>query len=206
MVETLMFPKKDSNPFEIFGNWLEDAKKSAKKHNLPYPNKVCLATASKDGAPSSRMILLKEFDEQGFVFFTNYTSKKASDLEENPQASLCFYWEELNRQVRVNGSVKRVSDEESDEYFASRDFKSRIGAHASKQSQPLKGGTKELLARVAEKTLKFGMKEVPRPEFWGGYRVAPETIEFWQQGDFRIHNRMKFYRNGDDWNAEMLYP
>jgi len=197
-----MFPSEKDNPIEVFAKWFDEAKNSEVKD----PTAMCLATADKNGAPSSRMVLLKGFDENGFVFFTNYESKKGSDLIENPKASINFYWPPIDKQVRINGDVEKVSEQESDEYFKSRDRRSQIGAHASKQSSELKGGMKELVAEVAKKTAKFGVGEVPRPEYWGGFRIKPQTIEFWYQGEFRIHKRLKFFKKGNGWEVKNLYP
>ncbi len=198
-----MFPKKIDNPYDIFGKWLDEAKAT----DLPEPTAMVLSTCTKNSIPSSRNVLLKGFDDRGFVFYTNYNSEKARDLEENPHASLCFYWQTTDRQVRINGYVEKVSTEESDEYFASRARQSKIGAWASKQSTELKGGTKELLAEVAKEAAKFGLGEVPRPDFWGGFRVIPNMIEFWSKGEFRIHKRMKFTSDDSgEWSTQMLYP
>ena len=144
-------------------------------------------------------------DERGFVFFTNYGSRKANELEENPRAALCFHWAVLERQVRVTGTVERISEEESQAYFSSRGRGSRIGAWASKQSEPLPDRA-ELEARVREARKRFDGDDVPLPPFWGGYRIRPESIEFWQGKADRLHDRLVFTRDGDDWSTERLYP
>lgn len=168
------------------------------------PEAVTLATADARGAPSARMVLLKGVDHRGFVFFTNYGSRKALELEENPRAALCFHWPELERQVRAAGSVSRISAEESDDYYHSRPMGSRLGAWASRQSTVL--DDRSLLeARLAEVTERFG-GDPPRPDFWGGYRIEPHAIEFWQGRADRLHDRLVFQRSGDHWDCERLYP
>ena len=199
-----MFPELNDNPFDCFRQWLDDAKASSQKE----PTAMCLSTCSKAGVPSSRMVLLKQADEDGFVFYTHYTSQKSREIAENPNVALSFYWNMLDRQVRVTGQAAKVSDTESDAYFASRDRKSRLGAWASKQSTPLKGGMKTLLADVAKVTAKYPVGDIPRPPHWGGWRIQPFSIEFWQQGEFRIHKRIRFTRETleSDWVAKFLYP
>lgn len=191
----------DADPVELFRVWFEAATESG----LLLPESVALATATPDGQPSVRMVLLKEADERGFVFFTNYESRKAQELEANPHAALCFHWAVLERQVRVNGPVVRVGDEESDAYFRTRGKGSRIGAWASQQSRPLPE-RRELEERVRETKERFGDGEVPRPPFWGGYRMVPEAIEFWQGRADRLHDRLVFTREGDGWVTHRLYP
>jgi len=164
-----------------------------------------LATADAQGTPAVRMVLLKAFDERGFVFYTNYGSRKALELEVNPNAALCFFWEGLGRQVRIEGAVERVSEEESDAYFASRGRQSRIGAWASKQSQELDSRTR-LLRRVAEFELRFAVGSIPRPSFWGGYRIRPVRIEFWSSQLHRLHDRRLFTKRADGWRMQRLYP
>jgi pyridoxamine 5'-phosphate oxidase len=190
-----------ANPIELFGAWFEAARESG----ILLPEAVALATAAEDGMPSVRMVLLKEVDERGFVFFTNYDSRKSRELGANPQAALCFHWSVLQRQVRVNGSVTRVSAEESDAYFASRGRGSQLGAWASKQSEPLPERA-ALERRVAEADARFAGADVPRPDYWGGYRIDPKVIEFWQGRADRLHDRLVFRRTADGWATERLNP
>jgi len=195
--------KELDNPTDLFANWFADAKASEPAD----PNAMTLATATPDGIPSARMVLLKDFDDDGFVFYTNLTSRKGGELAANPHAALCFHWKSLTRQVRVEGPLSPVSDEEADAYFASRPKLSRIGAWASKQSSVLEGRF-ELEGRIAKYTAKFNIGEVPRPEFWSGFRLSPRAIEFWQQEEFRLHDRL-VYRRDDaalPWRTERLFP
>lgn len=189
------------DPITQFLEWFEEAKK------LPVnePAAVTLATCTKDGRPSARMVLLKGVDEAGFVFYTNLASRKGRELAENPHVALCFYWDALKQQVRVEGRVEPVTPAEADAYFQSRARDSRIGAWASKQSQPLEH-TGALVKRVAEYTAKFGVGDVPRPEFWSGFRLKPERIEFWKMAYARLHDRTVYSRAGDGWATEKLYP
>lgn len=190
------------DPFRLFGEWLAEAEKSEPND----PNAMALATVGADGMPSCRMVLLKGFDEKGFVFYTNLGSQKARELTANGKAALLFHWKSLRRQVRVQGTVMPVTDAEANAYFASRARDSRIGAWASKQSQPMTGRF-ELEARVAEYALKFGLGEIPRPNFWSGFRVAPEILEFWLNGAFRLHERVRLERTTDGgWRRAVLYP
>ncbi len=189
------------DPIAFFKAWLTDAEKSEPDNH----NAMTLATADADGRPSARMVLLKDVDEQGFVFYTNLTSRKGGELIANPHAALVFHWKSLTRQVRVEGAVEAVSDQEADDYFHSRARLSQIGAWASKQSQPLEGRF-ELERRVAKYTAKFNIGTVPRPEFWSGFRVVPARIEFWQEEAFRLHDRTVYTRAGDGWTTEKLFP
>jgi pyridoxamine 5'-phosphate oxidase len=166
---------------------------------------VALATASASGRPSVRMVLLKGADERGFVFFTNFESAKARDLSVNPQAALCFYWPSLGEQIRVEGQVERVSDAESDAYFATRPPGSQIAAWASRQSGALEA-REDLLARVEELRVRFAGGEVPRPPFWGGFRLLPDRIEFWRHADDRLHHRDLYTQDGGRWRRQLLYP
>ncbi len=196
-----MTEKQEANPFERFAAWLEEARVSEPND----PNAMTLATADSRGRASARMVLLKDFDEAGFVFYTNLESRKGGDLAENPYAALLFHWKSLRRQVRVEGPVTPVSDEEAGEYFASRPRGSRIGAWASDQSRPMEGMF-VLERRVAEFTAKFGLGKIERPPHWSGFRIAPERIEFWRDGKFRLHERVVFIRDGESWRTERLFP
>ena len=189
------------DPIALFKAWFADAEKS----EPGLPNAVALATTAPSGAPSVRMVLLKDVDARGFVFYTNLESRKATELGANPKAAMCFHWKSVHRQVRVEGRVERVPDDEADAYFATRERLSQIGAWASKQSRPLEGRF-ELEKRVAEFTVRFHVGRVPRPDFWSGFRVVPHAIEFWQQQSFRLHDRVVYHRRGDGWTTERLYP
>lgn len=191
----------DRDPMEIFREWYELAEGS----RILLPEAVTLATASADGRPSARMVLFKGLDDRGFQFFTNYESDKARQLEENPRAALVFHWAVLQRQVRIEGSVERLSKEESENYFKTRPRGSRIGAWASSQSKRVES-RKVLADRVDEVTRRYDGKEVPLPPFWGGYRVVPERIEFWQGRANRLHDRLRFIRSAAGWETERLYP
>lgn len=190
-----------SDPIQLFSEWFEEAKKTT----LPEPTAMLLATVSPAGKPSARVVLLKEFDDRGFVFYTNLRSQKGRELQANPNAALCFYWPPLARQVRVEGTVQKVSDEEADAYFASRLRGAQIGAWASRQSAEL-ANREELEARVREVEEKFAGKNVPRPPFWLGFRVVPERIEFWQAREDRLHDRVVYARAVGGWEKRLLYP
>jgi pyridoxamine 5'-phosphate oxidase len=175
-------------------------------HDAPFDHTAAaLATAAPDGQPSVRIVLVRDMDERGFVFFTNFRSRKGRDLEANPLAGLCFYWPWIDEQVRVEGRVSRLAAGESDAYFASRPRGSQIGAWASRQSEPL-SSRDELEARWREMKERFEGQAVPRPAEWGGYRLVPDRIEFWKAGAFRLHDRLLYTRTGDTWTAVALYP
>lgn len=190
------------DPIVQFQVWLEQAREV----RVPEPTAMALATVDGEGAPSVRMVLLKHADEAGFVFYTNLESPKAVDLRARPRAELVFYWKPPGRQVRIHGVVTPEADAEADAYFASRDYKSRLGAWASRQSRPLPGqGT--LLGRVARVALKYAGGDVPRPPHWGGFRVRPEWIEFWEEKPYRLHERVRYTRvEGGGWVGQALYP
>ena len=193
---------EDADPVELFRAWFEAAGESG----ILLPEAVALATSTPDGMPSVRMVLLKDVDARGgFVFFTNYGSQKARELEANPRAALCFHWAVLGRQVRVAGKVARVSEEESEAYFATRGRGSQVGAWASRQSEPL-ASREDLERRAREAEARFAGGEVPLPPFWGGYRIEPSRIEFWQARTDRLHDRLVFLRDGQGWTTERLYP
>ncbi|MCW9034393.1 MAG: pyridoxamine 5'-phosphate oxidase [Alphaproteobacteria bacterium] len=189
------------NPIDVFNSWYTEAEKT----EINDPTAMSLATCTKEGRPVVRMVLLKGVDERGFVFYTNLGSRKAGELNETPFAALCFHWKTQRRQIRVEGAVERVSDEEADAYFATRSRLSQLGAWASKQSQPMDGKW-ELEKRVAEYTAKFNVGEVPRPEFWSGFRIVPDSIEFWSDGKFRLHDRFVFAKEGEKWNVTRIFP
>lgn len=191
----------DTSPFSLFARWLAEAE--AAEPTLP--NAMALATSDAAGRPSVRQVLLKGWGDRGFDFYTNFGSRKARELDANPQAALCLHWKSLARQVRIVGRVERVSDAESDAYFASRIRESQLGAWASDQSATL-GSRADLAQRVAEAEARFAGGDVPRPEFWGGYRVVPEEIEFWQELPARLHMRLQFERAGTGWSRRELYP
>lgn len=191
-------------PFDIFSEWF---KKANANTQIVEPSAMCLSTVDENAHPSSRMILLKKFDERGFCFFTNLTSRKGKELAQNQNVALCFYWGILGLQVRIEGKVEKVSIKEADDYFSTRRRGSQIGAWASKQSCDMESD-EEFQARISQITEDFAGQDVPRPPFWSGFRVIPQKIEFWQEGDFRIHRRDLYTRtaNGCGWLLSRLYP
>jgi pyridoxamine 5'-phosphate oxidase len=166
---------------------------------------AALATADAEGRPSVRVVLVRHFDANGFVFFTNYRSRKARDLETNPRAALCWYWHWLEEQVRVEGCISRATAAESDAYFATRPRGSQVGAWASRQSESL-AARRDLEARYLAAEARYAGSDVPRPDFWGGYRLTPERVEFWRAGTFRLHDRLVYARDGASWTTQSLYP
>lgn len=191
----------NSKPLPLFKQWFEEANKSG----ILLPESMSVSSCDQDGQPSSRMVLLKSFDEQGFVFFTNYGSRKSHELSENSKVALLFHWNVLQRQIRIEGSVEKVSQQESADYFHSRDRGSQVGAWASKQSQKLSHDN-ELKERMAQYSEKYAQGDVPLPKFWGGWRVKPTYIEFWQGRASRLHDRVCFEKQGDTWQHFKLHP
>ena len=191
------------NPIDLFGEWLTEAKKT----EINDPNAFALATANKNGIPSVRMVLLKDYSQNGFVFYTNLDSKKSSDVKSNPNASICFHWKSLLRQIMVTGQISKVSDKEADDYYNTRDYGSKIGAWASKQSSILKSRD-ELYKTIENYKKKYlDEKNVPRPNYWSGWNLNPYQVEFWLDGKNRIHQRLRYTKkeNGN-WNKSLLSP
>lgn len=188
------------SPYDQFKIWFDQALDSG----FLDPNGMSLSTVSKNGRPSSRMVLLKEFDNNGFVFFTNYESRKGIEIAENPYAAILFFWDKLERQVRIEGKIEKISEEESYNYFKTRPYTSRLGAWASKQSKHLTSRFK-LMREVAILLAKYP-KEVPLPPFWGGYRLKPDAFEFWQGRESRLHDRIKYELINNHWEKKRLYP
>lgn len=196
-----MHLKKLDNPVDLYLEWYALAQDTEPE----FPDAAALATVDEHGMPSVRMVLVKTADDNGFVFYTNLGSRKAIDVTANPKAALCFHWKSLHRQVRVEGLVEPVSEKQADEYFASRPRTSQLGAWASRQSQAL-AGRFELEAAVAKTAARFPIGKVPRPPFWSGFRLKSERIEFWVQGNYRLHDRLEYQRTGDGWQTRYLYP
>ena len=192
---------RETDPFRLFAEWLAEATASEPND----PNAMALATVDGDGLPDVRMVLLKGFDASGFAFYTNLESRKGEQLLAHPKAALCFHWKSLRRQVRIRGAVEAVTDAEADAYFTSRPRLSRIGAWASRQSAPLESRF-ALEKAVARYTAKFAAGAIPRPPHWSGFRLVPEEIEFWRDGAFRLHDRMRFTRTGERWASARLFP
>ncbi len=192
----------DPDPFVQFARWFEAARTAGQ----PYPDAMVLATAARDGTPSARMVILRGVDERGFVFYTNYESRKGRELDANPQAALVFYWPRLERQVCITGEVGRVSKKESDAYFRTRPLDAQLSAWASRQSEviPSRGVLEQ---RVAELAARYGGRQVPLPPYWGGLRLKPASIEFWQGRPGRLHDRLRYTRRrGHTWRIERLSP
>ena len=193
----------EEEPFALFREWMQEAQAAESAD----PEACALASADAEGMPNVRMVLVRRADRRGFVFYTNLDSVKGEELRANPHAALCFHWKSLERQVRVRGPVRQVPDTEADAYFASRPRGSRIGAWASQQSRPMQGRS-ALEKRVAEYGARYGVGEVPRPPFWSGFRLHPLHIEFWRQGEFRLHDRLAYRRGAQEtaWKKQKLFP
>jgi len=188
-------------PFSTFAIWLAEAEQKEPNN----PTAMSIATVDADGRPSVRMVLLRNFDARGFVFYTNLESRKGHELRANDRMALCFHWKSMDRQVRIEGQAEAVSAAEADAYFASRPRDSQIGAWASRQSEPL-ASREELEARVEKYTALYAVGKVPRPPFWSGFRVVPEVIEFWEERAFRLHHRHEWRREGEGWRDLLRYP
>ncbi|MEM9676520.1 MAG: pyridoxamine 5'-phosphate oxidase [Pseudomonadota bacterium] len=190
-----------NDPHTLFEEWLADAEKSEPND----PNAVALATVDESGMPNVRTVLLKGHDERGFVFYTNFEGTKGGEVLATKKAAMCFHWKSLRRQVRLRGPVEIVSDEEADAYYGSRHPQSRLGAWASDQSRPL-SDRQTLVDRLAEYEARYGTENIPRPPHWSGFRIKPISIEFWQDGEFRLHDRVMLTPHGDGWKGQRLYP
>ena len=193
--------EEDNNPIDLFKKWFSKAQET----EINDPNAVAIATSDNNNQPSVRMVLLKGLSDKGFVFYTNFNSKKSNDLKSNKKASMCFHWKSLRRQVRVSGSVEKVADSEADDYYNSRPYKNKIGAWASSQSETLKN-RQEFLEKVKNFENKYPSNNVPRPPYWSGWRLIPAQIEFWLDGEGRIHERLNYVQRNNEWKKELLYP
>tara|TARA_Y100001960_G_scaffold136278_1_gene144627 strand:- start:13 stop:639 length:627 start_codon:yes stop_codon:yes gene_type:complete len=191
------------NPIELFKHWFNEAK----KNELVDPNALSLATSDAKGFPSVRVVLLKNYDQNGFVFYTNLNSKKSLSIKENPRAEMCFYWKSLSKQIRINGTISQISDEEADDYYSTRTYGSKIGAWASRQSEVLESRAK-LINSMEEYKKKYNdEKKVPRPKNWSGWRLLPKEMEFWMRAENRIHERLKYSKNSvGEWDKFLLNP
>jgi len=191
-----------NDPLELFKIWMSEAE----KNEINDPNALSLATINKNNEPSVRMVLLKELNQKGFVFYTNLNSPKSEDLKQNPKASMCFHWKSLQRQVRISGKINQIEDKEADIYFNSRPYESKIGAWASNQSKVM-NTREEFLKKINEFKVKYKDKNnVPRPKYWSGWILNPSIIEFWLGDEFRIHERLKYKKISNNWKKEILYP
>ena len=199
-MERMMEEIAEVEPLAVFERWLDEAWRGE-----PNAHAMTLATATAEGRPSARVVLLKGLDKRGLVFYTNLESRKSEELFANPHAALCFLWKSLNRQVRVEGPVEQVGDNEADAYFASRPRDSQLGAWASDQSRALENRAL-LERRVEEFSRRFAEGTVPRPAYWSGFRVVPQRVEFWQERPYRLHDRLLFIREGEGWRRERLFP
>ncbi len=200
-LQTLLEKDVNANPIQQFEIWWQQAKES----NIEEPNAMTLATCNKNGRPSARIVLLKGIHENGFVFYTNYDSRKGKEIDENPFVSIVFFWKELERQIRIEGNIKKISAQESDAYFSSRPMASRIGAWSSPQSQVIL--SRDMLEKkMAENTERFQSNEITRPENWGGYIVMPAVVEFWQGRHGRLHDRLQYTISNGGWKIERLAP
>ena len=190
------------NPIELFNEWMEEAKKKEPND----PNAVALATSNKNNIPSVRMVLLKDFNETGFVFYTNFNSAKGLAIKKNPNISMCFHWKSLLRQIRIEGAAEQVSDTEADEYYSSRKYESRIGAWASNQSSEI-SNRKELTESIRNFKSKYPeQNNVPRPKHWSGFMLSPKRIEFWKDVEGRLHQRLEYLKDSNSWKKQILYP
>ena len=192
---------KERNPYILFNKWF----KLATKYEISDPNAISLSTGNYRGFPNVRIVLMKSFNKNGLVFFTNSNSTKGKEIESNTNVAACFYWKSIEKQVRIRGKIKKISDKESDRYFASRDRGSKIGAWASLQSKPLKNRN-ELEIRYNSISKKYNKIEIPRPPHWGGYKITPKEIEFWENKPYRLHERVLFKLIKDKWKKSFLYP